>query len=131
MRNRPKVLIVDYQADVLITFERLFEDAGFDTTTSWSGLDALKLSKTSPFDLVLVNEHLSDVPAAEFVQQMAAIGMPCMIMQGSRPQQGARLSSLAVAGVVSKRSPADVIVSVSAKLGLAKSADRRTRADRS
>lgn len=120
MRNRPKVLIVDYQADVLITFERLFENAGFDTTTTWSGLNALQLTRASSFDIVLVNEHLSDMPVAEFVRQMAAIGKPCMIMQGSRPQLEARSSLLGAAGVISKRSPVDIIGIVSAKLGLAK-----------
>lgn len=119
MRNRPKVLIVDYQADVLITFERLFEDAGFDTTTTWSGRNALQLTKASSFDLVLVNEYLSDMPAAEFVRQITAIGIPCIIMQGLRPQLEARTSLLGVASVVSKASPVEIIGMASAKLGLA------------
>ncbi len=111
---------MDYQADVLITFERLFEDAGLDTTTTWSGLNALQLTKASSFDLVLVNEHLSDMPAPEFVRQIAAIGIPCMIMQGFQPEREARSSLLGVAGVVSKMSPVEIMRIVSAKLGLAK-----------
>jgi CheY-like chemotaxis protein len=39
--RRAKALIVDCDEDVLITFERLLEDEGYDPTNAWLGQDAL------------------------------------------------------------------------------------------
>lgn len=56
-----KILIVDDDEDVLIELERLLEGEGYRTVTAWSGQEALALSETGQFDLLLVDEHLGDV----------------------------------------------------------------------
>jgi CheY-like chemotaxis protein len=56
-----KILIVDDDEDVLIELERLLEGEGYCTATAWSGHEALALSETGQFDLLLVDEHLADV----------------------------------------------------------------------
>jgi DNA-binding response OmpR family regulator len=58
VRNR--VLIVDRNEDVLLTLEWMLENAGFDTTTTWSGRDALLLLISRRFDLLLISGCLPD-----------------------------------------------------------------------
>jgi CheY-like chemotaxis protein len=83
--SRNKVLIVDCHEEVLITFEQLLEDKGYDTTTAWTGQDGLGALKTQLFDLILVNEYLPDMNAEDFVSALQHRGnkVPCIIMQPS------------------------------------------------
>jgi two-component system, OmpR family, response regulator ArlR len=59
-----KILIVDDDERVLIELERLLESEGYSTATAWGGREALALSEKSCFDLLLVDEHVSDVDGA-------------------------------------------------------------------
>ncbi len=65
MKNR--VLIVDPDPDVLIMFERLLEDEGYTTVTSWSGRDALQVLEQQRFDLLLISDYLPDISAEDLV----------------------------------------------------------------
>ena len=81
--RRLKVLIIDCHEDVLIPFERLLEDEGYDTTTACTGQDALKALQAQVFDLVLVNEYLPDMDAELFISELQRRGgdVPCIVMQ--------------------------------------------------
>jgi DNA-binding response OmpR family regulator len=59
-----RILIVDDDEDVLIELEHLLESEGYRTVTAWSGKEALALSETADFDLLLVDEHVGDVDSA-------------------------------------------------------------------
>ena len=48
-----KVLIVDNDDRVLWKFQESLENAGFDTTATWSGQEALVLLKSGAFDVLL------------------------------------------------------------------------------
>ena len=88
-----KVLVVDHDEEILTTLESLLEDDGFDTTTAWTGLDALKAINGKGFDLVLVSDYLPDMDAEKLIQQLhrAAGDVPCVVMQTSRePIPGVR-----------------------------------------
>jgi len=52
------ILIVDDDQDVLIGLERALEDAGFSTTTAWGREEAVRLSESARFDLLLIDENL-------------------------------------------------------------------------
>jgi CheY-like chemotaxis protein len=71
-RNPIKILIVDDDQDVLIQLERLLEGEGYSTATAWSGQEALALSEKAEFDLLLVDEHLSDVDAHTLFDELVA-----------------------------------------------------------
>ena len=113
---RPKVLIVDYQEDTLIAFERLLEDEGFDTTTVWTGLEALKAFHDQKFDLVLMAEYLPDMNAEEFMRELrrADGDVPCVVMQpgGEQNTDTHRLRSAGAVGVVCKWSQTEVLKAV-------------------
>lgn len=55
-----RVLIVDGHEEVLISLEKLLEDAGFSTTTSWTVADVARFLRSTRYDVVLVNEYLPD-----------------------------------------------------------------------
>lgn len=61
MAEPVKILIVDDDEAVLIALEHILEGEGYRTVTAWSGREALHLAEDGQFDLVLVDEHLSDV----------------------------------------------------------------------
>jgi DNA-binding response OmpR family regulator len=84
--NSARVLVIDYDEDVLIALERLLENKGFDTTTAWTGRDALKALSGRTFDLVLVNEYLPDMDGGRFMQQLRAVAadVPCVVMETGR-----------------------------------------------
>ena len=62
MPHQPRrILIVDDDQEVLIALERTLEGEGYNTVTAWSAKEALALSENSQFDLLLVDEHMSDL----------------------------------------------------------------------
>ena len=113
MNYRPRILIADCHEDVLIELERLLEDAGFDTTTAWTGRDVIALLDALSFDVFLVNEYLPDGNAEDLLRAIRrrGIGTPCMIMQPSAPNMldGARFRGLGVTALVCKYSPDEVL----------------------
>jgi len=86
--RRLKVLIIDCHEDVVIPFEHLLEDEGYDTTTACTGQDALKALQDQVFDSVLVNEYLPDMDAELFISELRRRGgnAPCIVMQPSATQ---------------------------------------------
>jgi DNA-binding response OmpR family regulator len=80
---RKKVLVADCDEEVLIALERMLEDAGFDTTTVWTGRDVLRLLQRQSFDLILVGECLPDTECKEILQALRQTGAPtpCIVLQ--------------------------------------------------
>lgn len=58
---RKTVLIVHSNEDVLLRLEWMLENAGFDTTTAWSGHEALRQLISQRFDLLLISDYLPDL----------------------------------------------------------------------
>ena len=83
-----RVLIADCYDDVLIALEKLLEDAGFDTTTVWTGKDVLKLLESEHFDLLLINECLPDAECEELLQVLEKDQhqVPFIVMLPSAPE---------------------------------------------
>jgi two-component system response regulator PfeR len=109
--RRAKVLIVDCDEDVLITFERLLEDEGYETTTAWTGQDARKAVQGQTFDLVLVNEYLPDMKLEDFISALRHRGynVPCIVMQLSADRINYTGLTAGAIAVVCKWSQAKVL----------------------
>jgi len=56
-QQRLHLLICDSDPEILIYLERMLEDAGYDTTTTWNSLDLTRLLKQSAFDLLVIGDH--------------------------------------------------------------------------
>lgn len=61
-RLRHKILIVDHDDRVLIDLERVLQEEGFDTTTTWDPREAVTLLKFQKFELLLVGDHPQFTP---------------------------------------------------------------------
>jgi CheY-like chemotaxis protein len=77
-----KILVVDDDPEVLIALERELEGEGYLTVTAWSGQEALVLSRKNQFDLMLVDEHLSDLDARLLLDELRHTqpGTPRLVM---------------------------------------------------
>jgi CheY-like chemotaxis protein len=119
--RRPRVLIVDDDEGILILLEHLLEDAGYDTTTAWTGHDAVRLLAESSFDLVLLDDYLSDISSEEVLRQLGKSGgsAPVLLLQsGTLPDELAvKYARLGVRFFISKHSPKEVAGLVDDYLG--------------
>jgi DNA-binding response OmpR family regulator len=112
--TRKRILIADCNEDVLLSLEWMLEEAGFDTTTAWSGHDALSLVHSQAFDLILLGDHLADSRCEEILQELqnkhASTG--CILMQPSRtasPELAAALQYLGACDSVYKHGYSQIV----------------------
>ena len=117
MFKRPKkLLVVDNDVEVLIALERVLEEAGFDTCTSWSlpeGLDALGVEQ---FDLLLVGDHPPEVNCEKLLKTLRkeSVTVPCIVLHSTarHPFAVPYLRHLGAAGVACKWDYEEVVNTV-------------------
>lgn len=97
--RKKRILIADCYVEVLLALEGMLEDAGFDTTTAWTGREALGLIQSQTFDLVLVSKYLPDTECEDILKtlQQTRANIPCIVMQPSTPES-AELDALRAMG---------------------------------
>jgi CheY-like chemotaxis protein len=115
--SRKKVLIVDNNDLALGTLQRLLEDAGFDTRTTWSGHEALALLQSKEFDVLLVDDYLPDLHANDFLERIVRLAIQpwVVVMRGGAPTpaQLRRYTSLGASAVVDKNDSGQIRRAVS------------------
>ncbi len=121
--QRKQVLLVDNEEDVLLLHEHALETEGYATTTAWSGMEALSLLAQRGFDLVVLDDQLSDLSAEELLRQLHACGRstPVIVTQnpGAAPCTADRYLSLGACAVACKRPPCEIRALVSQALRVA------------
>jgi len=107
--KRKQILLVDNEEDVLVLLEHALETEGYETTTAWSGRQALELLARRSFDLVVLDDQLSDFCAEELLKQLHSCSrsIPVIVTQnpGAPPSTAERYLSLGACRVALKRSP--------------------------
>jgi CheY-like chemotaxis protein len=115
--KKVNVLIVDNDDQILWKFQQLLEDAGFNTTATWSGHEALGLLRSGVFDVLLVDDYLPDLHSHDFLEQVnrLAIQPSIVVMHSANPKSDDLrcYESLGVAQLVDKRNPISVCQAVS------------------
>jgi CheY-like chemotaxis protein len=115
--GRAKVLIVDNDDRVLWEFQESLENAGFDTTATWSGQEALVLLKSGVFDVLLVDDYLPDLHSHDFLERVRQLSThPSIVVMHDSAAQPSDLQcydSLGVSELVDKRDPVKVCKAVS------------------
>lgn len=115
--TRLNVLLVDNDDRVLWKYQQLLEDAGFNTTATWSGYEALGLLRSGVFDVLLVDDYLPDLHSHNFLEQVNRLPIqPSIVVMHSempRPDALRCYESLGVAQLVDKRNPVSVCQAVS------------------
>jgi CheY-like chemotaxis protein len=113
MQQSPKhILILDSDETILIELERVLEDAGFRTTTTWNTLDVTKRLDQGEFDLLMVADHPPEVSCELILKQGRQKGsdIPLVVLSGNprHPFAEPYLLNLGAHRVVDKQQPAKV-----------------------
>ncbi len=105
--NRKRVLIVDTDETVLISIERLLEEEGIDTTTTWDVREALAMLRSKRYDALVLAEHPPEISCGHILRQLRKSGdwTPAIVMQSAprHPFETVYLQSLDTYAVVPKR----------------------------
>jgi CheY-like chemotaxis protein len=76
-----RVLVVDNKDEESQVLASMLELAGYRPTTTWSGLEALKLLKSREFNIVLVSSYLPDLYVGDFFERFNRLPVrPCVIV---------------------------------------------------
>ena len=121
MQYRKSVLIIDAHDDVLLLFENLLENEGFDTATAWSAKDALNLLAARRFDALLVSDFVPDIACGDLIGAMrrASEGAPIVVMHSTARSlsECEELCQLGVYDVIRKRDQRDIVACLRAATG--------------
>lgn len=81
--RRKRILVLHHDEQVLMNLERVLEDRGFDTTTTWDGSEALRMLGGRSYDLLLVGDHSPALDAGEMLREMqySRINAPCIVLR--------------------------------------------------
>src|ERR1041385_3184221 len=72
-KERPRILLVDNDENVLNTLKKTFEDVGFVVAMNTNGQDALNRAKKFQPHLVILDLVLNEVDGIEICQEMKLI----------------------------------------------------------
>ena len=88
-----QILIIDNNEGVLATLDRELKEAGYDTVTAWSGVEALRLLNSQTFDSLLVDDYLPDLYIGDFLERVSRLPVrPRILVMQAKPGKNARLS---------------------------------------
>ena len=84
-----RVLVVDNDDDVLTQLGRELTEAGYETVTTWSGIEAMNLLQSETFDSLLVDEYLPDLYIGEFLEKISDLPLcPRVLLMQTKPIHG-------------------------------------------
>lgn len=120
-RSNPRILILDNDEDVLVNLERILEDEGYTTATAVNYEQALRLLSQHPFDLLVLDDHLSDRDSIEVIVDLRCSGLTppfVVVTYHWRPSRGeqARLWVLGVSALINKLALGELTQAVRAML---------------
>jgi DNA-binding response OmpR family regulator len=72
VNDRPKILVVDDESDVVSFIERTLKTEGFDVVTAYDGIGALDLVDSEKPDLVLLDIMMPMMSGYEVCEQIKA-----------------------------------------------------------
>lgn len=72
MMSRPKVLILEYDLDLLLDLEHALETGGFDTTVGWQVDAFYHLLGKREFDVLVLGHHPPDIDALTVLRSLEA-----------------------------------------------------------
>ena len=108
MASRPRILVVDDDAPILVLMKNLLREFGFEPVIAASGQEAIDEAKKARPDLVLIDRNMPGMSGDEVVRVLRSDGgegMPILILSGE-PIGRDELARIGVNGAVLK--PFDV-----------------------
>jgi len=77
MDDRPRVLFVDDEVNILKALRRLFRDKPWDLSFSASGAEALALLDAGPFDLIVTDQRMPGMTGVALLKEVRARQPAC------------------------------------------------------
>jgi DNA-binding NtrC family response regulator len=117
--RRKRVLILDLDERVLMTLERLLEDAGCDTCTTWNVAEARRLFADDGFDVVLVGDHPPELDAEKILAELEVrhSDCKCLVLESTAQEADLeRFQSVGAFAVVTKQDLSQVVGRLSGHL---------------
>ena len=117
LENRArKILVADNDEDVLVALERILQDGGYDTTTVLSSAEAHKLLSVGKFDLLVLDDFLSDKDSAQILTECRGSGntLLAVVTYHRFPSldKETQLRELGVSALVSKSAHSELVAIV-------------------
>jgi DNA-binding response OmpR family regulator len=111
-----KILIADNDEDVLLALERALENEGYDTAVTVSGKVAFQILATGAFDLLVLDDYLSDRHCIQVLTHFHRAGLKPMVVvtYHQLPSRAERkqLRALGVSTLVNKCAPIELVRTV-------------------
>jgi CheY-like chemotaxis protein len=97
MNTDRRVLIVDNHDDVLCAFDKMWREAGYETVTTWSGIEALRFLRSANFNALFVDDYIADMHVGEFLKRASQLlgRTPIFVMQMAPTEKGVRFDNSA------------------------------------
>jgi CheY-like chemotaxis protein len=109
-QQRFRILICDTDVETLINLERMLEDAGFDTTTTWDVTDLTRCSECDFFRLLIVGDHPPQMDAEAILKDLRGKDVSCLVLKWDvRACDIERLRSAGATAVVSRGNYASIL----------------------
>lgn len=107
------ILVVDNDEDVLIALERVLEENGYATTLALSGAEARKLLSEESFDLLVLDDYLSDRDSVQTLAECRSAGVSSLVIVTYHRlpslDEATQLRELGVRALVDKRAHLELI----------------------
>ncbi len=118
MNTKPQILVIDDDAVVGRSFDRVLSDKGYEVSTALSGEQALQDMEARDFDLVFTDIKMPGMDGIEVAERIKAKcpWTPVVVITGFGTQENeARASVLGVSGFVRKPLTPEMIESITLK----------------
>jgi NADH-quinone oxidoreductase subunit E/NADP-reducing hydrogenase subunit HndA len=105
MESQPRILIIDDEAVVCRSCEKVLESEGYDVTTTLSASDALNTLEREPYDLVFTDLKMPDVHGIDVLRRIKEFSPDTgvIIMTGySTPDTSRKAEKLGASGYLLK-----------------------------
>jgi len=118
MNTKPQVLVIDDDAVVGRSFDRVLSGKGYEVSTALNGADALQAINDKEFDVVFTDIKMPGMDGLEVAERIKAKcpWTPVVVVTGyGTPEKEARASVLGVNGFVHKPLTPEIIESITLK----------------
>lgn len=118
MNTKPQVLVIDDDAVIGRSFDRVLSDKGYEVSTALSGEEALKDMENTDYDVVFTDIKMPGMNGIEVAERIKARcpWTPVVVITGyGTTENEARASVLGVSGFVRKPLTPEMIESVTLK----------------
>ena len=118
MNIKPQVLVIDDDAVVGRSFDRVLSQKGYDVSTALSGEEAMKDIETTDYDVVFTDIKMPGMDGIEVTERIKARcpWTPVVVITGYGTEENeARASVLGVSGFVRKPLTPEIIENITLK----------------